>query len=286
MTDIHEDIFKMIRTRMRQDKMPGCVYGATNPGTFGNWVYKTFIESPIDNSEVIYSISADNVFLPKEYLKDLESLKKTNPEYYERMIMGRWGMLEGVIYNLPINQRIKPPDKKLMYRWIAGLDFGFSHPTALIIIGIREDKYYVYDEIYRYKLTSADIINLVKEKMVEYPIDTIYADSSRPEIIEDMNRHGIPAQGSVKDVFDGIMFVKGLIGEEKLYVNNDCKFLLREFDSYIWDTRNQVKEVPLKVNDHAVDALRYATFTDNKNYMYGTVNFDYEEDRDTLNMDF
>jgi len=287
MTDINEEIFKMIRTRMRQDKMPGCIFGATNPGTFGNWVYKTFIESPIDNSEVIYSVSADNLYLPGEYLKDLESMKKTNPEYYERMVMGKWGMLEGFIYNLPIRQRIKElPDKKLIHRWIAGLDFGFTHPTAMVIIGVREDIYYIYDEVYQHKMTSSDIINKVQEKMLEYNIDIIYCDSARPEIIEDLNRSNIPAQDSVKDVFDGIMYIKGLINDEKLYVNQDCKYTLREFDSYIWDAKNTVKEVPLKVNDDAMDAVRYCIYSDAKKNSYSGIEFDSNDGRVTIEMDF
>ena len=72
MTDISEEIMKMLRTRMRQNGMPGCIYGATNPGTFGNWVYKYFIEDPIPDSEVIYSISADNLYLPEEYFLILQ----------------------------------------------------------------------------------------------------------------------------------------------------------------------------------------------------------------------
>jgi phage terminase large subunit len=250
MTDVHEDIFKMLRTRMRQKGMPGCIFGATNPGTFGNWVYKYFIESPIVNSKVIYSISAFNKFLPEEYLKDLETLQKTNPEYYERMVMGKWGSLEGVIYNLPIKQRIKElPDKKKIHRWIAGLDFGFQHPTAFIIIGIRENIYYVYEEIYQRQLTSGDIIKIILDKMQDYEIDSIYCDSARPEIIEDLQRNQIPAIEAVKDVFDGIMHVKSLIGSEQLFVSQDCNYTLREFDSYIWDAKNEVKEVPVKVND-------------------------------------
>lgn len=287
MTDIHEDIFKMLRTRMRQDGMPGCIYGATNPGTFGNWVYKNFIESPIDNSEVIYSISADNIYLPKEYLQDLETMKKSNPEYYERMVMGKWGMLEGVIYNFPVKQRLKElPEKKLIHRWTAGLDFGYTHPTAMVIVGERDKVKYVYDEVYRHKMTSADIIDIVKQKMEQYNLEIIYCDGSRPEIIEDLQRAGIPAVVAIKDVFDGIMYVKGEIGNERLFVSQGCKYVLREFDSYIWDAKNTIKEVPLKINDDCMDALRYDLYSESKSYVGIEISFDSTGERDTLNMDF
>ncbi len=287
MTDIHEDIFKMIRTRMRQDGMPGCVYGATNPGTFGNWVYKYFIEEPIVDSDVIYSISADNFYLPKAYLDDLETMKRTNPEYYERMVMGKWGMLEGVIYNFPISQRVKElPAKKLIHRWIAGLDFGFTHPTALTIFGIRDGIYYLYEEVYQHKMTSQDIIDIVRKKMLDYDIESIYCDSSRPEIIEDLTRHGIPAIGAVKDVFDGIMHVKSLIGSKRLMVNHECKYTLREFDSYIWDAKSLIKEAPLKINDDCADSVRYALYSDGKKYYNMEITFDGTGQRHTVDMEF
>jgi phage terminase large subunit len=68
----------------------------------------------------------------------------------------------------------------------------------------------------------------------------------------------------IKDVFDGIMCIKSLINEQKLYVNQKCFYTLREFDSYIWDAKNTVKEVPIKINDDCMDAVRYAIYTDGK----------------------
>ena len=69
--------------------------------------------------------------------------------------MGRWGLLEGLVYNLPIEQRVKElPDRRKIHRWIAGLDFGFNHPTALVILGIRNDIYYQYEDLlslYKFK---------------------------------------------------------------------------------------------------------------------------------------
>jgi phage terminase large subunit len=269
MTDVSEEIFKMLRTRLRQDGMPCCLYGATNPNTFENWVYKYFIDTPIENSEVIYSISADNMYLPEEYLHDLKELQKSNPEYYRRMVMGQWGALEGVIYSLPMSQRINESPRKL-HRVIAGLDFGFTHPTALVVIGAREANYYVIDEVYRHKQSSSDVIEFCRAKMREHGIDIFYCDPARPDMIEDLKRNGVPAYEADNKVFDGIMIVKGLIGSGRLSVLNSCHYTLREFDAYIWDAKNPLKEVPLKVNDHAMDAIRYALVTDSS----GLIEFD------------
>jgi len=261
LTETKHDTFTMLRTRLRQNDMPCQLFAATNAGGFGHWVYKDFIEKPLANSEIIYSSSQDNKFLPVEYLADLEELKGSNPEYYRRMVQGIWGSLEGIIYDLPLEQRVeKMPEQ--FDKVIAGLDFGYSHPTGLTVIGVIEEKYYIIDEIYAYELTSGDIIRLVKQMVKKYDILSIYCDGARPEIIEDMQRAKLPAEAGIKNVFEGVMYIKSLIGGKNLVVKNSCTYHLREFDSYIWDSKNVVKEIPLKVNDHLMDAVRYACYTE------------------------
>ena len=261
LTDVTEEMFKMLRTRLRQPGMPGSFYGATNPGSFNSWVYKAFIENPIEGSQVVYSQSVDNDYLPAEYLTDLSTLEKSNPEYYSRMVLGQWGNLEGVIYLLPYTQRVERQDLPKQYKKIiAGLDFGFSHPSALVVLGELDGKFYVLDEFYEYKLTAADIIDRVQDKVKQWDIDEVFCDGARPEIIFDMQKAGLPARAAKKgagSVFDGIMYVKGLIGSERLSVCKDCTFTLREFDSYIWDQGASV-EKPIDQNNHAMDAVRYA----------------------------
>lgn len=272
MTDVPEETFKMLRTRMRQKGMPGTIFGATNPDVFGNWVYKTFIENPIMNSSSIFFNTLDNHYLPEEFLADLEQLKHSNPEYYRRMVEGQWGAMEGLIYNLPIRSiqdlpKFEDRDKwipwhKTFDRFIAGLDFGFDHPTAMGIIGKKRELSYLVDEVYQRKLTASEIVDIVKKRCQRWGIDAVYCDSARPEIIEDLQRAGIPARGANKDVFAGIMHMKGRINSGEFIVNRECNFALREFNSYIWDKKNTIKEVPVKANDDLMDAIRYAEYSD------------------------
>lgn len=265
MTDIDEEIFKMLRTRLRQIGMPHCLFGATNPSVFENFVYRYFIDKPIRNSEVVYSESADNFHLPPEYLEDLEEMRATNPEYYERMVKGKWGKLEGLIYNLPMDLRIRADLMPENFpRVVGGLDFGYAHPMALLTAGETDGRFDLIDELYRRKMSGDDTIKIVKEYHEKHNYDVIYADSSRPEIIEDLQREGLPVMPAIKDVFAGIMYVKGLIGGGNLRISKNCTYTLREFDSYIWDKKNVVKEVPLKINDDAMDALRYLCYSDYK----------------------
>jgi phage terminase large subunit len=266
MTDVKEEIFKMLRTRLRQKGVQHSLFGATNPGPFTSWVYRNFIEQPIQGSDVVYSISRDNPYLPEEYLADLETLRVTNPEYYARMVEGRWGALEGLIYSLPMDQRI---DSALLPSYydeiIAGLDFGHDHPTALIVIGIKGPDIYLIDEYYKRHLTTTDIVRITKEYTEKYNLTNIYCDTARPEIIKDLQNSGIPARDAVKDVFEGLIYVQSWVNSGRLKVSRGCSFSLREFDSYIWDKGSTVREQPIKLNDDAMDAIRYAIFTHLRN---------------------
>jgi hypothetical protein len=64
------------------------------------------------------------------------------------------------------------------------------------------------------------------------------------------------------DVIAGINRVQDRLviqgdGRPRLTVSPRCKNLIREFESYEW-MPDKPKDTPKKVNDHALDALRYA----------------------------
>jgi len=272
LTGVKETVWKQLRFRIgRQRGFPGGqLFAATNPGSFTSYVYRDFIDTPIRGSGIVYSTSYDNEFLPQEYLDDLQEIERTNPEYARRMILGMWGALEGLIYNLPSKRRIDPsevPGLETFDRFVAGVDFGFGHPTGIIVLGKRGSDWYALEEVYKRKMTSSEIASECLRLKEKYDIGVFFCDSARPEIIEDLVREGVPARGAIKDVFSGIMHVKSFVesGDRQagyLYVSTDCTYTLREFDAYIWDPN--VPDKPIKANDDALDALRYGIFTDAK----------------------
>jgi phage terminase large subunit len=64
-------------------------------------------------------------------------------------------------------------------------------------------------------------------------------------------------------VLDGIRFVGTLLNEEKIAFNSSCVNTLKEFSSYIWDSKamDRGEDKPIKQNDHAMDAVRYFVYT-------------------------
>ena len=275
LTALQQDIFLQLKGRLRQarpkgDKRPDfprSLSAATNPAGLQHWVYRNFIDSEtkLKGAKSYNSSTFDNTYLPEDYVDDLRGLRKTNKAYYDRNVMGLWGQLEGLIYELPETQRYIPKDFQFDFN-IAGLDFGFGHPTALSCIGVSSGRFGVIDEWYQRKVTSGDIIHRVGEYHKKYQFHSIYCDSARPEIIEEMVQAGLPAVPCIKgpgSVFAGIMHMKSLIGKEDFFVSAGATYHLREVDSYVWDKTTGSIERPLKVNDDCMDAVRYAIYTYN-----------------------
>ena len=85
--------------------------------------------------------------------------------------------------------------------------------------------------------------------------NVIYCDSAEPARIQDIRRAGINALPADKDVKAGIMFLKG----RKLHIHQGSVNLIKEIKSYKFLNKDSKDLLPLKINDHACDAMRYAT---------------------------
>ncbi|MFO7922057.1 MAG: hypothetical protein R6U58_00015, partial [Bacteroidales bacterium] len=84
----------------------------------------------------------------------------------------------------------------------------------------------------------------------------------------ELEQHGIRTMPARKDIRLGIEAVQSILkvqgdGKPRLQIFNTCRHAIAEMIGYRWaegtETRD-AKDEPLKVNDHTVDALRYAVF--------------------------
>lgn len=88
----------------------------------------------------------------------------------------------------------------------------------------------------------------------------ITADSSRPETVSYMKRHGFKIVGAIKgpgSVEDGINFLKSY----DIVVHSRCKNTIQELTLYSWKTdplTGQILPLLADKDNHLIDALRYA----------------------------
>lgn len=208
-----------------------------------------------DRSILIKSTYKDNTFLSKEIITEIENLINVDENYYKIYCLGEKPTSTSRIYThfKQYVEDIQSDD------YCYGLDFGFTHPSALIKCHFIGNKVYCEELIYESKLTAKEMV--VKMKNVIMDNKPIYADYSRPEIIEELRQNGFNIREAVKNVKAGIDTVKS----SEVYIHHESLNTLREYRLYSWKSQGeQLLDEPIKLNDDSMDAIRYALHTHKK----------------------
>ena len=148
---------------------------------------------------------------------------------------------------------------------IAGVDFGFTNPAAVISIHKDFDgSYWVYDEWYKRGKTDKQIAEYVS--MCRF--NDVYPDPESPSAIQEMQTLGVNCKEVIKNkdsIKNGISKIRALFKQNKLHIHKRCENLIMELETYAYPEKrpdHNEEENPIKENDHALDALRYALYTD------------------------
>lgn len=224
-----------------------------------------FIYDMMDRVETckIHSTFRDNPFLDKRIVKEIEALKDTDFDLYQIYNLGLPSKSNHIIYN-----HQKPYIEELLSydETILGLDFGYSHPTALIMCNFREELVYTKELIYESYLTTEDLIIRMNDIFTKNSLkknQLIVADYARPEIIEELNRNGFNVVNAIKNVKEGIDAVKSY----QLFYHIDSKNISKELNNYKWKSEGErITDEPIKLWDDALDAIRYGILYHKKNY--------------------
>lgn len=92
-----------------------------------------------------------------------------------------------------------------------------------------------------------------------YPT-SIEVDPSAASFILQLQRDGMRKAGSARnDVLSGIRSIASMLARGDLFICSSCPWLIWSIENYTWDKSSSPSgnEMPMKVNDHPVDALRY-----------------------------
>ena len=206
--------------------------------------------------------------LSKEYLEELENLPEIQKQ---RMLHGKWVSAEGQVYSdfreeIHVVSPFRIPDD---WTKIRSIDFGFTNPFVCLWGAVDHDgKLYIYRELYKAGvLTSVHAETIKKLSGNERYLMTV-ADHDAEERAE-LNKNGIPTEAAKKTVQLGIQTVQKRFRENRIFIFPSCKQLLSEIDSYSWlppsEERNACEE-PRKLDDHAMDAMRYMVMAVDENF--------------------
>ena len=235
----------------------------STPKGFNHFYDLYNMEAKDDNYKSFHFTSYDNTHIPVE---ELERERKTKPENtFAQEYLADFRKQEGLVYKeFSRDRHLYDTDPTKCDEYIAGIDFGFTNPTAVIHIKRDgDDNYYVTNEWYKTGRTEEQIAEYVKS----CNFNRVYPDPESPSAIEVLNTKGIAVVEVVKNkdsIANGINRVRQLLKMGKLRVHRSCVNLISEFETYAYPEKRPDKneeENPIKEHDHALDALRYALMT-------------------------
>ena len=135
-------------------------------------------------------------WLGERFFTRAEWFKEHKPKYYANNYLGEVTGTGGAIFENLELRTITDKEIAAMPYFYHGLDFGYEHPQAFIKCYYDQEKEILYpvEEVYSKRCKNSTFANKIKQyKMVE-----IIADSARPDNIADMNDWGFDVTGAVK----------------------------------------------------------------------------------------
>jgi len=241
-----------------------------NP-TANFWAHKEVANQ--SDSDFITLTYLDNEALPQTIVNDIESARERAKEseywsnWWKVYGLGQIGSLEGVC--IKEWQEIKLPEEARLLCY--GMDFGYSNDPSTLIALYKYNDSYIFDEvIYQKKLLNSDISDLFKTHSIN---GIVYADSAEPKSIAELRTYGHKVLPCTKGK-DSIVYGINLINQNKIFVTNRSKNLIKELQSYTWmkDREGNTINKPIDSFNHCIDAARYAITSQLQTPNKGTYN--------------
>ena len=221
-------------------------------------------------------------WLGPDLIESAEALREIDPKQYEWVWLGKCIGIEDVIYYMfsPEKHLYRfadyPDEEKRRIGEIGiGVDYGQQNPTTFEAFGIDyeaqklrgiaeyyhsgrdEGKQRSPSEYAQDLKVMCDAIEIMYDRVVSY----IFIDPSAAGLIEEVRRvlPHVTIMKAKNDVKLGISRVQKFLSFCKLLVSDTQTHLIKEFGLYQYDPKSieRGEEVPLKINDHCCDALRY-----------------------------
>lgn len=240
-----------------------------NPEGPEHWFRKEWILKPEKHNALhLHFTMDDNPSLTEEIRERYKSMY--SGVFYERFVLGRWVMSEGLIYDMfdpdanTYADESAPASLHFSGVRTIACDYGTTNPTVFLDIYDYDGTVYV-DREYRWdsreeqrQKTDEDYADDM-DAFVGDSQCAIIVDPSAASFIAALRRRGLYVIQADNEVLDGIRRTATMIKRRRLLINKSCSPLLGEMGTYLWDEKSCKLGVdkPLKERDHGPDALRY-----------------------------
>lgn len=235
-----------------------------NPGAPTHWFYTDWIKRHNErNALYLHFQMRDNPSLSEKTLKMYES--NFSGVFYDRYVRGLWVLAEGIIYPMYKEAIEEPPDKRAE-RYALSIDYGTQNAFAASLWGKYGDVWWLVDEYYYsgrekgiQKTDSEygeDLDKLLDDYNINSIIYTVIDPSAASFIALLRKKKRYRVKKAKNNVMDGIRDTGSAMKNGLIKVSPKCKRTIQEFGGYVWDS-SQEEDRPVKVEDHAMDNIRY-----------------------------
>lgn len=231
-----------------------------------NHFYELFNKESEDSDYKSFHFTTyDNPHIPPEEID--KAKEELTEDRFAQEYLADFRKTEGLVYKEFDRQKhlYDEIDDRSFKETIAGIDFGFTNPTAVIHINKdRDDSYWITKEYYKTGQTDAQIA----EYVAACSFNKVYPDPESPSAIKELRNAKVNVREVVKNkdsIKLGINKIRELFKQDKLKIHRSCENLIYELETYSYPEKKDMhneEENPIKENDHALDALRYAIYMD------------------------
>jgi PBSX family phage terminase large subunit len=260
------------------------IFATTNPDNPNHWARKEYLLRPREQRlRSWHFVMDDNPGLSENYKARQRAAHRGL--FFKRNIQGLWVMAEGAIYEA-YDEAVHVVDElPEMARYWLGVDYGTINPTVALLVGLGvDDRVYVCAE-WRHdsrtamrQMTDVQYSAAIRGWLRDYQApgdrgnagrgvvpEWSFVDPSAASFIRQGFEDGFPNLAHAKNnVSAGIRLVASALAAGVLRIHRSCTGLLDELPGYVWDEKaasEKGEDKPVKINDHSVDALRYALYS-------------------------
>jgi len=220
----------------------------------------------------LHFLMSDNPIMGADEIEEAERM--FSGVFYQRYILGMWVMAEGLIYDMfDANVHVLKEDAQTEGEYYISSDFGIQNATVFLLwrkergsqrwICLKE--WYYSGRENKIQKTVDQLVDGLESILPRdgdgriIPPKQVIIDPSALAMIAEVRKRGYHVRAADNDVLDGINDVSTMIRQGRIGICQECRNTIAEFSVYAWDAKaaDRGEDRPIKVSDHAMDAMRY-----------------------------
>ena len=264
-----EEVFKILLGTILATK--GIIFMTSTPRGH-NWFYKLYNEAPENGGKnsMIGAVtwkSAENENLGEQELSLMRG--QLSSDFARQELEAEFVSFDGLVYRgFDFNRHVIPTFIQLPpgSEVVCGIDNGYGDPFVCLWVAKYDGRYYVIDEYYEAGRTLDSVSRTIKSRPWDRHAIRRWADPSGAQERAELDKFGISTYPARNDIFSGINCVERLFEANRLFIGKNCINTIAELSQYhykVSEDKNRGEE-PVDKFNHAMDALRYALFSENE----------------------